>query len=136
MAQIFLESQARAVPEIASYGVTSAGLWAQEGQESSSGARMAVQARGLSLANHRARLLTQAMVDGAAAIICMTRAHEKVLRKNFINLPSICASFSAFGGDVADPCAGDGEFYGKIADEIEQKLPSVIEFLKKELRDY
>jgi hypothetical protein len=74
--------------------------------------------------------------DGAAAMICVTLAHEKILRKNFTNLPKICISFAEFGGDIADPCAGDLAVYGRIADEIEGKLLSIIEFLRKELDDH
>jgi protein-tyrosine-phosphatase len=136
MAQIFLASRARDAPEIANYGVTSAGLWAHDGQKSCSEARAIMREKGYSLEEHRARALTQAMVDGAAAIICVTLAHEKILRKNFTNLPKICTSFAEFGGDVADPCAGDLAIYGKIADEIERKLLSIIEFLRKELDDH
>lgn len=136
MAQVFLESRARDIPEIARYGVTSAGLWAHDGQKSSSEARVIMRDRGYSLEGHRARVLTQAVVDRAAAIVCMTRSHEKILRKNFTNLPNICISFAEFGGDIADPCAGDLEVYGKIADEIEQKLSSIVEFLRKELNDH
>jgi protein-tyrosine phosphatase len=136
MAQIFLESQMDEIPEIACYGIVSAGLWAREGQKSSSGAQAVMRAKGLSLENHRAQPLTQAMVDSAVAIICMTLSHEKFLRKSFVNLPNVCTSFSKFGGDVADPCAGDLEIYGKIADEIEQKLSSIVKFLRKELNDH
>jgi protein-tyrosine phosphatase len=136
MAQVFLEGRARDIPEIARYGVTSAGLWAHDGQKSFSEARVIMRGKGYSLEDHRARVLTQAMVDGAAAIICMTLAHEKVLRENFTNLPNICTSFAEFGGDIADPCAGNLEVYGKIADEIEQKLLSIVIFLRKELHDY
>jgi protein-tyrosine phosphatase len=136
MAHIFLESQIRNIPEIAHYTVTSAGLSVREGQGSSSEVRAIIQAKGLSLGSHRAQPLTQTMVDQAAAIICATEAHEKFLRKSFINLPKVCTSFLEFGGDIVDPYAGDSKAYGKIAIEIEQKLPLIIEFLRKELNDH
>jgi protein-tyrosine phosphatase len=136
MAHAFLESQIRDIPEIAHYAVTSAGLSVREGQESSSEVKAILQKKGLSLENHRARPLTQAMVDRAAAIICATEVHEEFLRKSFINLPKICTSFLRFGGDIVDPYAGGSKAYGKIAAEIEQKLPLIIEFLRKELNDH
>jgi protein-tyrosine-phosphatase len=136
MAHVFFENQIRDIPEIARYTVTSAGLSVREGQGSSSEVRAILQAKGLSLESHRARPLTQAMVDQAAAIICATEAHEKFLRKSFINLPEICTSFLEFGGDIVDPYAGGSKTYEKIAAEIEQKLPLIIEFLRKELNDH
>jgi protein-tyrosine-phosphatase len=136
MAQVFFEHYVRRIPEIVQYAVESAGIGAREGQKSSSGARFAVKAKGFSLEDHEARLVTQAIVDGAVAIIGATSAHETFLREHFSNLPEICTSFAAFGGEIADPCGGDMESYGKIADEIEQKLPLVVEFLRKEFNDH
>ncbi|MDR0740367.1 MAG: hypothetical protein LBF34_01495 [Puniceicoccales bacterium] len=136
MAHVFLESQIRDIPEIAHYTVTSAGLSVREGQGSSSEVKAIVQAKGLSVENHRARPLTQAMVDQAAAIVCATEVHEKFLKKSFVNLPKVCTSFLKFGGDIADPYAGGSKTYEKIAVEIEQKLPLIIEFLRKELNDH
>jgi protein-tyrosine phosphatase len=136
MAQVFFEDQIRNIPEIAHYTVMSAGISAREGQKSSSEVRAIVQAKGLSLENHRAQLLTQPIVDRAAAIICATLSHKKFLEKNFVNLPKVCASFLEFGGDVADPYAGSSETYERIAAEIEQKISLIIKFLRKELNDH
>jgi protein-tyrosine phosphatase len=136
MAQVFLENQIQNVPEIAHYTIMSAGLLAHEGEKSSSAVRAVVRARGLSLENHCAQPLTQAIVDRAAAIICATSDHEGFLRERFVNLPEICTSFVKFGGDVPDPYFGKLEAYGMVADEIEQKVPLIIEFLRKELNDH
>ncbi|MDR3317671.1 MAG: hypothetical protein LBS71_02605 [Puniceicoccales bacterium] len=136
MAQVFLENQIRDIPELIHYTVASAGIHAREGQESSPEVQTVMQKKGLSLKNHHAQLLTQAIIDHSAAIICATSAHKEFLKKNFANLPKVCISFSEFGGDVPDPYAGSLEIYGKIADAIEQKLIPIIEFLRKELDDY
>jgi protein-tyrosine phosphatase len=136
MAHVFLASQIRNIPEFAHYTVTSAGLWVREGQESSSDVRTIAKARGFSLEDHRAQSLTQTMVDQAVAILCVTLAHEKFLKENFVNLPKTCTSFLEFGNDIADPYAGNAETYERIAAEIEQKIPSIIEFLRKELNDH
>jgi protein-tyrosine phosphatase len=136
MAQVFFESQIQNIPEMAHYTAMSAGVSAREGQKSSSAVMEIVQAKGLSLETHRARPLTQIMVDQAAAIICATASHEKFLRNNFTNLPKICTSFAEFGGNIADPYAGSAETYERIAAEIEQKIPLIIKFLRKELDDH
>jgi protein-tyrosine-phosphatase len=136
MAQSFFKEYVRDYPEFISYEVTSAGLMAHEGQRSSPLAEEVMRKRGLSLAHHRARLLTQEIVDRAAAIICATADQENFLKNSFVNLPEICTSFFKFGGDVSDPYGEGLEVYGKIADEIEKKLPAVIKFLREEFDDH
>ncbi|MDR2807354.1 MAG: hypothetical protein LBB11_04350, partial [Puniceicoccales bacterium] len=103
MAQVFFENQVRSMPEFLPYTVGSAGIRAQAGQKSAPILERILMTRGLSLENHRARLLTPAIVDQAVAMICATSAHKSFLEKNFVNLPKICISFFEFGGDIADP---------------------------------
>jgi protein-tyrosine phosphatase len=136
MAQVFLENQIRSIPEFARYVVISAGLLAHEGEKSSSAVRAVVRAKGLSLEDHCAQPLTQEIVNQAAAIICATSDHEGFLKENFVNLPKICTSFVKFGGNVSDPYLGKLEAYGMVASEIEEKVPLIVEFLRKELNDH
>jgi len=109
------------------FDVGSAGIAAQEGQPASRGALRAMEARGLSLEGHRARLLTPELAKGADLILTMTVAHARAVRQiapgaNVFAL----RGYLGESGDVADPWGGPDEEYALCARELERLVSQAV----------
>jgi len=112
---------------IAGCGVTisSAGLSAWDGSPASPHAVRWAQARGLSLENHRARTLTQDMVNENDLILTMTKAHKEYLLKAFRGAADKTYTISEYGGeknDISDPYNLDYAAYEQCAGELTRLL--------------
>jgi len=114
--------------------VASAGVSAADGQPASANSARALHPVGLSLANHRARHLTQAMLDEALAIFCMTETHRDLIRLQFNRVPEELHLMREFIPDTAeieipDPYGGSLHQYESCRDSMVEAIPSLIRYM-------
>jgi len=105
--------------------ISSAGLSAWDGSPASADSVECIRNLGLSLENHRARTLTQDMVNGADLILTMTKAHKSYILKVFKNACEktyTIGEYSGEGGDIADPYCFDYAAYEHCAEELTRLL--------------
>ena len=102
--------------------VGSAGTWAVPGSTASTFSQQMAARRGLSLAQHRARLVDEAMLATAEVVLCMARSHREALHIEFPQHASRIHLWTALAGpgyDVADPYGGPLAGYVEMAAELE-----------------
>lgn len=125
MAEVLLQREA-ATRGLADVTVGSAGTGAWDGAPASEGAYLVSLEHGLDLSAHRARLLTQALVDEADLVLAMAEHHMVRLRELAVGRKS--ALLGTYGGrppedaDVADPFGADIETYRQTFGEIEELI--------------
>ncbi len=112
--------QRRAVP--GDWVVGSAGNWAQPGLGAAPYSQQMAAERGLSLAQHRARAVDEALLASADVILCMTNNHREALQVEFPQHADRVYLWTALAGhdyDVADPYGGPLSGYVEMAAELE-----------------
>lgn len=125
-----------AEPEpLRSLRVVSAGLAANPGQRASENSAVALRKVGLDLAGHAAQPLTQAMLDEALAVFCMTEAHRMLIEVNFDPLPERLHLFREFVGggaesEIPDPYGQDLLAYEACRDNMVEAIPSLVKYLR------
>ncbi|MDD3180934.1 MAG: low molecular weight protein arginine phosphatase [Opitutaceae bacterium] len=115
--------------------VVSAGLYARPGEFVSENSVIALRKVGIDISQHRARTLTQAMLDRALAIFCMTESHRALIELQYAPVPQHIYLFREFltspaSLEIADPFGGPIKLYEACRDEMVEAVPSVINFLK------
>jgi protein-tyrosine-phosphatase len=102
--------------------VGSAGTWAQEGMPPASGARRAMERRGLDISKHRSRCITGDMLAGINLILTMEAGQKEALRVEFPALANRVFLLSEMVGkkmEVIDPMGGSEADFNVTIDEIE-----------------
>ncbi|MBR3873993.1 MAG: low molecular weight protein arginine phosphatase [Clostridia bacterium] len=108
--------------------VLSAGVWAVSGAPASQGALRAMQRRGLSLADHRSRAVTGALLERVDLVIGMSQSHIDQLQAIY---PACKTPMRAFDDPpVSDPYGGDDAAYERAACDIARQLPALLEELQ------
>ena len=105
--------------------VASAGTWAVDNQPASENTRRVLEKRGVRLDTHRGRTVTRAMLDEAAVVLTMTRAHLDALQAEFPNVRAKTHLISELVGqfyDIADPYGGSMSEYEATARELERLI--------------
>ncbi len=100
----------------------SAGVDAWDGQPASTGAQHAMSRRGLSLSQHRSQSVTQALLDSADLIFCVSRRHGEALIRRFDKVPPI----RCFSPEIPDPFGGSDAIYEACAAAMEQQLTALL----------
>ncbi len=110
--------------------VSSAGTNAWDGSPASDGALLIGIERGLDLSGHRARRLTQEIIDASDLILVMSESHlarvKEISPKANAHLLKGYASDSD-RGPLDDPFGGDLSAYRATCDEIESELAGLLE---------
>ena len=124
--------------KLAALRVESRGLAAADGQPASPNAVRALRAIGLSLAGHSSRLLDQADLDRAAAVLAMGEGHLRVLRSEGERLPELTALLrghlpEAKGREIPDPFGGGLADYEACRDSMVEALPGILAILRERL---
>jgi len=136
MAEGLLAHALAAQPEpLRSLKVISAGLAARVGEPVSANSVTALKKVGLDIANHRARPLTQKLLNDALAVFCMTRSHTGLIELQASPVPERLHLFRDFmPGDahreIADPFGGSLKHYEQSRDEMVEAIPSLVSYLK------
>jgi protein-tyrosine phosphatase len=109
------ELQRRGLPDA---GVSSAGLSAKDGREAHANGVRAAEAMGVSLASHRARLLTPELVARTDLIVVMDALNVAVMSERFPDALGRTVLLGAFDPDArrAGPIIDDP--YGRPQDEV------------------
>ena len=121
--------------------VTSAGIFAAEGEQAMPQAIEVMKERNLSLERHRSRRLTPVMIEEADLILTMTHAHKQsvllmdaAVSDRVFSLAEYTAELAAdTRRDVPVPYGQPLDVYRKTAAHLEDKLQAVAEKLKREM---
>lgn len=97
----------------------SAGLSPAPGQGASPWAARAMADRGLSLEGHRAKPVTQRLMDWADQVICMTKGHQSQLAALF---PLSAGKITVLSQPVQDPFGGGWSEYAACAEQLSRLL--------------
>jgi len=115
--------------------VVSAGLYARPGDYVSENSVIALRKVGIDINGHRARTLSQQMLDDALAVFCMTDAPRALIELQFAPVPRHLYLFRQFmlaavDREIADPFGGPIKLYEACRDEMVEAVPGVISFLR------
>jgi len=128
MAERLMAKLCRPFPQ---WRFASAGLFAAPGAPASEMAIEVMREIGISLEDHRSRVLSPAMVKEADLLIAMTSAHRDGILAMAPDAAAKTHTLHSFGVanpglDVMDPFRGVAETYRRVRDEIESALADVI----------
>lgn len=118
--------------------VFSAGISAMDGDQASENSIDACKEVGLDLTDHRSSALTRATIENASAIFCMTESHRALLNMYF-EVPDrtsifLMREFTTDGSkELPDPFGQDIEVYRACRDRMKEALPSLVEWVEKNL---
>ena len=115
--------------------VVSAGIAARQGDPISDNAAVAMKRVGLDLSPHASQPVTQQLLDGALAVLCMTESHRAMIQLRFERVPKHLYLFREFlpppvDPEVDDPYGGPLSVYETCRDNLVEAVPSVVNFLK------
>ena len=128
-----------ALPVHSDWTVTSAGLSAAVGQPITPHVLTVLDEVGCpgSMTAHRARQVSQALVDAATIIIAMTRAHRTHLLSCFPAARDRVYLLRRFDArcsedeDVVDPFCGTVEDYRQCCRVLQRAMPGLVSFIKE-----
>ena len=103
----------------------SAGVDALDGCRATENSIQAMAARGIDISGHRSRATTDKILQDAALILTMERAHANVLQALFpahAERVHLLAQMAGLESDVADPVGSPLEDYRRTAQEIENLI--------------
>ena len=103
----------------------SAGVDALDGCRATENSIQAMAARGIDISEHRSRATTDKILQDAALILTMERAHANVLQALFpahAERVHLLAQMAGLESDVADPVGSPLEDYRRTAQEIENLI--------------
>lgn len=104
--------------------IESAGLFANEGEAASEGAKEAMKVYDIDLLGHSAKNINQELLEGADIVLCMTCSHKMVLKQYLKDKVYTLLEFAGMTGDVPDP-------YGKGVSEYKACAESLYAALLK-----
>jgi protein-tyrosine-phosphatase len=122
-------------PPLRSLRVVSAGTSAFAGDGPSTHSVQVLKKVGLDLLGHRSQPLSQALLDRAFLILCMTSTHKLILESQLPEAPPpyVCLFrewLLKAPGDIEDPYGQTLEAYEACRDSLVEAIPSIIQFLK------
>ena len=123
MAEALLRQRIAAAGQGDAYQVESAGTGAWTGQPATPEAMGVMQEKGLSLAGHRSRKATPAMIDSADLVLTLSRSHRQSLIQLGVTQEEKIVSLGEFvdrAEDVADPYGVGLAEYRRCAAQIER----------------
>ena len=110
--------------------VSSRGVVANVGADTSENAKKALEAKGIPVKKHVATQMTTQEVFQNDLVICMTERHKMRLG----SLPKVFTLHQLTGcGDIVDPFGGDEEVYKKCLDELIAAITKLLPILKRQL---
>jgi len=116
----------------------SAGLSAMDGDKASQNSIDACQELGLDITGHRSAGLTRTTLEEASVIFCMTESHRALINMYF-ELPQgypifLMREFLETGSkELPDPYGQDIEVYRECRDRMLESMPSLINWVEKNL---
>lgn len=115
--------------------VLSAGTMAGNGIFPSENSVLAMEELDIDIRNHRARQITQELLDNADLVLTMGESHKGYILHNYSIGNNKIFSLLEFGegrrADIVDPYGGSSSIYEKTRDEIERVLKKVLDRIKE-----
>lgn len=136
MAAALLQHALSAQPEpLRSIKVISAGVAARSGERVSENSVQALRKVGIDISGHRSQPLTQEILDGALAVLCMTESHRAMIQVQADPVPPNIFLFRQFipadvEKEIGDPYGGPLRLYEATRDEMVESIPSLVAQLK------
>ena len=136
MAAALLQHALSAQPDpLRSLKVISAGVAARSGEAVSENSVHALKKVGLDISQHRSQPLTQAMLDDALVVLCMTESHRAMIQVQAEPVPRNLFLFREFvpgeaEKEIGDPYGGPLRVYEAARDEMVESIPSLVAHLK------
>lgn len=114
--------------------VKSAGIYAADGMEASTNAKIVLDEHKIPH-NHRSLMLTESLIEWSDYILTMTEGHKTTITNMFKDAKSKIFTLKEFAKlegdkDVADPFGGPVEMYHATFLEIREALEKVADILK------
>ncbi|HZP59055.1 MAG TPA: low molecular weight protein arginine phosphatase [Opitutaceae bacterium] len=137
MAAGLLRHALAAQPEpLRSLPIVSAGVAARSGEWVTENSVLALKKAGIDISGHRSQPLTQDLLDGALAVLCMTESHRAMIQVMFNSSARNIFLFREFlppdqEKEIPDPYGGPLSLYEAARDEMVEAIPSLVEQLKK-----
>ena len=114
--------------------VRSAGTWAIQERAAAKNSIRVLAERGMDIADHRSRMVTNEILDQADLILCMESGHVEALKAEFPEAAHRIHLLSAMAGEktsISDPYRGPLEEYKRMAtivtDLIDRGLQRIID---------
>ena len=137
MAKALLDHALAAQPEpLRSLKVESAGVASRTGEPASPNAVAALKKVGIDLRGHVSRPLSQALLDRAFLVLCMTETQREMIDLTAEPVPPRLFLFRDFTGepgdrDIPDPYGLALGAYEACRAEMVAAIPSIIDYLSK-----
>lgn len=124
-------------PPVNQLKVASAGISAYTGDPASVNSVRALKSVGLDVSNHQSQQISQALINRAFAIFCMTQTHRALIEVHFERLPKHLYLFrELMPGDasveIPDPFGRDLPAYEACRDSMVEAIPSLLKFLREQ----
>lgn len=114
--------------------VSSAGIFAIDGEKASQGARKAMKTRG-GLSGHRSRFLSGELMDWADLILVMTNSHKRNLLTRYPGMKDKVYLLNEYASgeeiDVDDPFGGPFELYEAARRQLEEAIEKLVDRIDK-----
>lgn len=119
--------------------VVSAGISAIDGAPPSPNSVKALEKIGIDISPHRARALTQELVDDCFALFAMDVGHLEAVKSRYKNYPERSMTVlqcipRSVETDIPDPYGCDMVEYLEVRDDIIAAIPHIIKYLESELK--
>ena len=119
-----------------SLDVVSAGVAARSGEPVTENSALSLRKVGIDVSAHSSRPVTQELLDGAVAVLCMTEAHRASIEAMAKPVPANLWLFREFmppGSDreIPDPYGSPLRVYDACRDEMVEALPSLVQALRR-----
>lgn len=125
MAEVLFKNLLSQCGADADWDISSAGVWAWDGNRASDGAVKAMQRKGIDLSRHRSRIISKEMILENDLILVMEKNHKEALQASFPKFAGKIFLLSEMVGmrhDILDPIGGTAADYDDTADELEKLL--------------
>ena len=109
--------------------IESAGIFAQDGENASNEAIVAMQKYDIDLLGHHAQSVNTELLEKSDLILTMTAAHKMVLFEASPEKVFTLCEFAGVDYDIEDPYGGDVEEYEECAEALYEVLKKVAERL-------
>jgi protein-tyrosine-phosphatase len=116
--------------------VISAGVASRTGDAASANAVTALKKVGIELKGHSSQPVSQALLDNALLVLCMTESHRDMIEQTAEPVPKHLYLFKEFAendGDmgIPDPFGMHLTAYEASRDEMVAAIPSIVAYLAK-----
>jgi protein-tyrosine-phosphatase len=122
------------LPECESWRIESAGVNAMEGIPPSRFSEAAMSERGIDISSHRARTISEEMMNEFYLVLTMEKIHKQILKARFPEKSGKVFMLSEMSGEefpVDDPFGATLEDYQRTAEVIERLIENGMDSIRR-----